>query len=228
MVARHAGEDVGTAAAMPAPAGLGRLAWDLYAGVPAAARWMMRYRPAIAPFDAVLSRVAPGSRVLDVGCGAGLLLNLLGATGRLGEGVGFDLSEKAVSAARAAALRHGRPTTFVRLNEADAWPDGGFDAVTVVDLLHHLRPERHAEVVRRAAERVGPGGRLIVKDMDGTALVRPWFSRLHDLVLARQWIWFPKPAVVIAAAEGAGLRLVERKRIDMLWYGHEMMVFEQG
>ncbi|MEM7623010.1 MAG: class I SAM-dependent methyltransferase [Planctomycetota bacterium] len=227
-------------------AAFSRTAAELYRDVPLLRRLMMRYRPYICPFHLVFDHVALAAggsgavhadsadrraRVLDIGCGAGLLLNLLASEGAGLDAVGVDLSRGAIAAAQRAAEHHppGMPGSlrFIAQAAQDPWPAGPFDAVTIVDLLHHLPSSAQPEVVQRAAQHVAPGGRLIVKDMYADRLLRPAANRLHDLVMAGDWISFPSPSEIIAASTSAGLRLIERRRVDTLWYGHELFAFER-
>jgi SAM-dependent methyltransferase len=93
-------------------------------------------------------------RALDVGCGAGLLLNRL--CGRFDEvqGVDADAAMAAVSAERFA----GDPSVSVRHARFEE-VGGTFDAITMVAVLHHLPLEA---ALRHAAELLEPGSRLLV------------------------------------------------------------------
>ena len=70
-------------------------------------------------------------RILDVGCGTGANLELLG---QYGEAEGVDVSEEALSFCRARGLRN------VHRGEAERLPfeDGSFDLVTGLDVVEHL------------------------------------------------------------------------------------------
>ena len=70
-------------------------------------------------------------RILDVGCGTGANLELLG---RFGEAEGVDVSEDALAFCRARGLEN------VRHGEAEKLPyeDGTFDLVTALDVVEHL------------------------------------------------------------------------------------------
>jgi SAM-dependent methyltransferase len=70
-------------------------------------------------------------RILDVGCGTGANLELLG---RFGEAEGVDVSEDALAFCRARGLAN------VRRGAAEKLPyeDGTFDLVTALDVVEHL------------------------------------------------------------------------------------------
>ena len=190
-------------------------------------RILQRWRPHICPFHLLVSRVPVGANVLDVGCGGGLFLGLLARFGRLGQGRGFDTSPRAIAVAERMRLRLGDPERlrFDVIDARGAWPEGYYDVVSMIDLMHHVPPEAQADVVSLAARRVGEQGVLLYKDMVRRPRWRAWANRAHDLLLARQWIHEMRFEAVTACAEGAGLRLVEYGRVDMAWYGHEYAIF---
>lgn len=212
----------------PAPAELRAAARRLFTRGPFLLRHLQHHRPTICPFGPLLNFVPPGASVLDIGCGGGLLLGLIACTRRPGPLTGFDSSAQAIELARANLENFPKPgPQFLRLDVGEAWPPGPFDCVTLCDVLHHVPRAFHAGLLKQAADHVSPGGRFIYKDVYPEGLVRPNASRLHDLVIARERIHIPRIADVTREVEGAGLRRVHHQRINTLWYGHELAVFEK-
>ena len=205
-------------------------AYRLYDGGAWFGRLLQTVRPFICPFGELVERVPVGARVLDVGCGAGLFLAMLADGRRIREGRGFDASRSAICLAEVMTgnLDSGIP---VRVEYRDAtadWPDRLFDVVSVIDVMHHVAPESQAQLIRAAAARLAPGGTLIYKDMVEHPRWRAWANRLHDLVLAHQWIHYAPFVAVRAWAEEAGLEFVESGRKNMFWYGHEWLVYRRA
>lgn len=207
------------------PAEAAATAAALYVDAPPVARLFQRLRPRICPLEAVVARVPPGARVLDIGCGSGLLLALLAADGRLGAGVGIDSSARALAVAERMRARLPDPAC-VRLERRDAGdlPAGPFDVVALIDVLHHVPPARQRDAVLAAATRVAPGGLLLVKDISPRPRWRALMNRLHDLVLARQWVHHVEGDAIAAWCADAGLAVERHPRIDRWWYGHELVV----
>lgn len=105
------------------------------------------------------AHLAPDGRVLELGCGTGTsALKLADATGHI---VASDLSAEMIRIARDKAEAQGATNvTFVQ-TDAEAPPDGEYDAVLAFNLLH-LLPDPEAALIGMA-ERVKPGGYFISK-----------------------------------------------------------------
>jgi len=97
--------------------------------------------------------------------------------------------------------------------------------VSLIDVPHHVPPAGQRECFLTAAARLGPGGVLIYKDMARRPVWRALANRLHDLVLARQWIHYVPVERVEGWAAEAGLGLTRAARFNRLWYAHELRVF---
>jgi len=99
-----------------------------------------------------------GKKVLDVGCGGGILAESMATRGALVTGI--DLSDKALSVARLHLLESGQKVDYRKISAeelADGMPDA-FDIVTCLEMLEHV-PDP-ASTVRACARLVRPGGRV--------------------------------------------------------------------
>jgi 2-polyprenyl-6-hydroxyphenyl methylase/3-demethylubiquinone-9 3-methyltransferase len=98
-----------------------------------------------------------GQRVLDVGCGGGILADAMARKGA--EVLGIDLATKALRVAQLHALEAQTPRVQYREVSVEALAaeqPASFDAVTCMEMLEHV-PDP-ASVVRACAALVKPGG----------------------------------------------------------------------
>ncbi len=106
---------------------------------------------------------SPPRTALDVGCGHGRFAALLQARHPTAEITGVDGSAELLAAARARTDLAG-PCRFVQLDvdeDPGGLPEGPFDLVTLIAVLHHVPGEaRRQALLRELAARVAPGGVL--------------------------------------------------------------------
>lgn len=108
-----------------------------------------------------------GRKVLDVGCGGGILSDSMARKGA--EVTGIDLASKALRVARLHALEAETPRVQYReisVEELANECPGSFDTVTCMEMLEHV-PDPGA-IVRACATLLKPGGRLIVSTLNRT------------------------------------------------------------
>ena len=207
------------------------IATTLYQDAPTLQRFMARHRGSIAPVAEILNLVPQDAQVLDAGCGIGLLLNVLAHEGRCSAGsAGIDVSGGAITVANRARARlpaNTQAADFVARRADDFLPSQQFDCVLLIDVLHHVPSARQALFLRELTQCVRPGGRLIYKDMCRRPRWRASMNRLHDLVMARQWINYFPVEQSEAELNAAGLVCTHRADTRLLWYGHELRVFER-
>lgn len=97
-----------------------------------------------------------GKKVVDIGCGGGILAESMAACGALVTGV--DLSEKALGVARLHLYESGQTVDYRLISAEDISREapGSFDAVTCMEMLEHV-PDP-ASTIRACAALVKPGG----------------------------------------------------------------------
>ncbi|MDI1361309.1 bifunctional 2-polyprenyl-6-hydroxyphenol methylase/3-demethylubiquinol 3-O-methyltransferase UbiG [Methylotenera sp.] len=97
-----------------------------------------------------------GKRVLDVGCGGGILSESMYF--KDAEVVGIDLGEKALSVAKLHQLESGAKVDYqyIAVEQLAAQQPASFDVVTCMEMLEHV-PDP-ASIVAACARLVKPGG----------------------------------------------------------------------
>ena len=105
-----------------------------------------------------------GKRVLDVGCGGGLLSEGMAVRGA--QVTGIDLSEKPLGVAKLHLLETGQKVDYRKIAVealADEMP-GAFDAVTCLEMLEHV--PNPSSVVTACARLVKPGGQVFFSTLN--------------------------------------------------------------
>jgi 2-polyprenyl-6-hydroxyphenyl methylase/3-demethylubiquinone-9 3-methyltransferase len=99
-----------------------------------------------------------GKKVLDVGCGGGILAEAMARKGA--EVTGIDLAEKSLNVAELHSLESGVSVTYqkVAAEEMAASSPASFDVVTCMEMLEHV-PDP-AAIVGACASLVRPGGHV--------------------------------------------------------------------
>lgn len=135
-----------------------------------AAQWDELSRPdpqRLAPVLAAAG-LGPAQRVLDVGCGTGVLVpSLAAAVGPAGAVTAVDFAPAMVEQARA---RHRRLAEFV-VAAAEELPflPSSFDVVICLSVFPHFADRGRA--VRECVRVLAPGGRLVIAHLQGRAVV---------------------------------------------------------
>lgn len=133
----------------------------------------------------LLPHLAPGMRVLDVGCGPGTitidLAEAVAGEGELGAGgvVGLESTPAPLEVARTNAAERGDTTTEWVIGDAYAlpYPDGTFDVTHAHQVLQHLADPVGA--LREMARVTKPGGLVAARDADYGGMI--WHPELPGL-----------------------------------------------
>ena len=125
-------------------------------------------------------------RILDLGCGRGVLAALVAAgPGGFGSDrsyLGVDLSERYIRAARE-ALHDVAGTSFAATDLRDFDPPAA-DIVLLVDVLRYLPLSAQDALLRRLGRVLPPGSTLLVREVDAAAGARfRWTAVLEFLSL---------------------------------------------
>jgi SAM-dependent methyltransferase len=161
------------------------------------------------PFDDPLSEAVVelgdlrGRRVLDIGCGTGVVLGLLMRDFDV-QGVGLDASSKMIDAAR----RELPEVAEFHIGSAESLPfaDATFDAVLMRLVVHLIdRPRAFAEALRV----LRPGGRFVVTTSDRDAFASYWPAPYFPSYVEIERGRFPSGEKLVEELEAAGFRSME-------------------
>ncbi len=160
-----------------------------------------------------------GKRVLDVGCGGGILSDSMARKGA--EVLGIDLSAKALKVAQLHALEAGTTDVSYREVSAEALAaeePGSFDVVTCMEMLEHV-PDP-ASIVRSCAALAKPGGWVFFSTINRNPKSFLFAIVGAEYVLnllprgTHEYLKFVRPSELAGYCRGAGLDLVHTRGME--------------
>lgn len=159
-------------------------------------------------------RPLTGKKVLDVGCGAGLLCEPLARLG--GDVTGLDAAPENIAAAQDHAERQGLTIDYRAIGVESLGQQGAFDLVTSLEVIEHVTDP--APFVRALADALAPGGLMIVSTPNRTALSRMAMITVGEGLGmiprgTHDWRRFLTPEEMERHLADAGLEVIERRGI---------------
>ena len=160
-----------------------------------------------------------GKRVVDIGCGGGILADSMARKGA--DVLGIDLATKALRVAQLHALEAQTEGVTYREVSAEKLADeqpASFDVVTCMEMLEHV-PEP-ASVVRACATLVKPGGRVFFSTINRNPKAFLFAIVGAEYVLnllprgTHEFAKFIKPSELAAYARAAGLDLQHTRGME--------------
>ena len=160
-----------------------------------------------------------GKRVLDIGCGGGILADAMARKGA--EVLGIDLAGKALKVAQLHALEAQTQGVSYREVSAEtlaAEQPERFDVVTCMEMLEHV-PDP-SSVVRACATLVKPGGHVFFSTINRNAKAFVFAIVGAEYILnllprgTHEFAKFIKPSELAAYARAAGLDLEHTRGME--------------
>jgi len=156
-----------------------------------------------------------GKKVVDVGCGGGILAESISQSGA--DTTGIDLSEKALKVAELHALEVGANLTYRSISAEDLADEQAeqYDVVTCMEMLEHV-PDP-ASVVRACAKLCKPGGTLFFSTLNRNPKSYLFAIIGAEYILkllpkgTHEYAKFIKPSELVAFTRQAGLEMLGMK-----------------
>lgn len=173
--------------------------------------WIIRQLAKELRLDVSNPAVLSGMRVLDIGCGGGILAESMARRGA--SVVGIDVTPRNIAIARQHAEREGLQIEY-RLQSLETVVDEPFDLVLNMEVIEHVVDPQ--AFLALSMQQVRPGGFLCLATIN-----RTWMAFIVAIIGAEyllrilprgthQWRRFVRPRELEAPLAEAGARLVAR------------------
>lgn len=180
--------------------------------------------------DELMQFLPARGRVLEVGCGFGLFALYFSQLRPELHVEGFDLSARRIGMAQRAQARLGLAHPRFTVGDARALPlTGPFQAIYMLDILHHLPPALAPALITELHARLEPGGVLLIKDVDTWPSHKRWFTWALDVAMTRGELphyWSAES--VLNLVRTAGFQVFSHDMVDLLPYPHRLYFCLKG
>jgi len=151
-----------------------------------------------------------GCKVLDIGCGGGILTEAMAAAGATA--TGLDMAEKPLAVARLHQIESGLDVNYQQgtAEELAAKEAGQYDVVTCLEMLEHV-PDP-SQVIASACQLVRPGGEVFFSTINRTPKSFMFAIIGAEYILnllpagTHEYQKFIRPSELESWARGAGLQ----------------------
>ena len=141
--------------------------------------WFARLKFYFAPLVKIERLVPKKGLIVDLGCGYGLFSNYLALQAPEREVIGLDLDERKISFAN-----RGLAKVRCFLGDITKTEVPPADGIIFIHVLHHL-PSKEAQekLLRICVQKLKPGGRLVITEVDKQPTLKYLMCLLADKIL---------------------------------------------
>jgi 2-polyprenyl-3-methyl-5-hydroxy-6-metoxy-1,4-benzoquinol methylase len=166
----------------------------------------LRTRWRLCPFELVESHVPQKGKILDFGCGYGMLSNFLALRSPDRRVLGIDLNRERIEVA--ARSSRGHPEVSFLLGDVRDFQGIPFDAVVMTDVLHHISDDKVRVLLQIIGSCLSDDGILVVLDVDRSPRRKFYTTYLIDRLLnLTRSLHYRSKEVLVHLLEGSGFQV---------------------
>ena len=183
-------------------------------------------RKRICPFHEVANQIPLKKKILDIGCGNGILYKYFLDNKNYISYTGIDKNLK-----RLRKLQQKIPNNVYFLNRKieDILEDiKNYDCILMIDVMHHINKKYQKMVIENILKNMNKGSMLIYKDISNKNFIKPLVNLLNDLIINFQFISYYEPSEIINfAKKEMKINDIKKFNIQTLWYEHEFLIINK-
>ncbi|OFZ21219.1 MAG: hypothetical protein A2X94_07095 [Bdellovibrionales bacterium GWB1_55_8] len=163
---------------------------ERFTGADLGTRFFLWVRWKLTPYRTMASWLPRKGRILDLGCGHGLL-SIWSALGSSQRGIlAIDHDSSRIAQAKAAAT--GLLNLEFRVGGVSPMPEGPFTGISMIDVFHYFSPAQQAAMAKDAFDHLENEGVLLVREVEpspqGFAAIIARWNRLYERLAT--WVGF--------------------------------------
>ena len=142
-----------------------------------------------APFEALETEVPRSGKILEVGCGHGMLATFLALSSADRTVVGVDIDGQKIELAQE-SVRHLHPgeatISFEHRPSGEILTiEGGWDAIVFADVLYLIAPDDRSQLLSDCIAALAPGGHLIVKEVNTEPRIKAFVAQFQEFLATK-------------------------------------------
>lgn len=187
-----------------------------------------------APFEQILDYVDTSPNlVLDIGCGHGLLLQMLKRKYSNLSGIGIDHDSNKILIAKSSKI--SSDIKFLTLLEFDQLPRSKFDIIFIIDVLYCIPQSDWDSILELSYKSLKFGGKLIIKDVINYPYWKYLVGRFQEIIAINilkytkgKCTVFDSPDALLKKLTNNGFNILSHKRLDAGYiYPHYLYIAER-
>ncbi|OGK56408.1 hypothetical protein A3J15_01255 [Candidatus Roizmanbacteria bacterium RIFCSPLOWO2_02_FULL_38_10] len=163
----------------------------------------------VANFNVLISYLPESGKVLDLGCGYGLLSNLIAEKKKKILVYGVDIDKKRINFAKSSIKQRKN----IKFNVSDLNKIQSFNScrcIIMFDLLHHLPDLTQQQLIKSASTILEAKGILLIKEIDKKPRWKYFVNYIHDKLANGGELFFRSSAQWMKFMENEGFKVQYR------------------
>jgi len=183
-------------------------------------------RKRICPFDIVLKNIPTQQKILDIGCGNGIIYKYYLKKLKYISYTGIDNNKKSII-----KLNNLKTKKAIFLNKdvKEITNDiAKYDCILMIDIMHHLKINQQKKIIENILLKMKNGSTLIYKDISNRNFIKSLINRFHDLIFNFQFInYYDSKKIINFARKQLNIKDIKEFNIDLFWYEHEFLIIHK-
>ncbi len=156
---------------------------NYYSFTPFLTRFFLTLRHGYTPYSEMSQLLPKAGKILDLGCGHGLLSLTLALESSLREVKGLDHDPKRIEQARQASQKTSNLLFEICDLSSLELPQKTYAGISLIDVLHYFPCAVQEKILKTALQAVTPGGVLLFREVDLHAGLLTKLNKIHEKIM---------------------------------------------